>query len=57
MDSGRSLRFLPKPEQDPESDFLTKTGPGTGAGVRIFVFYRSRIINFIKFKFSLNGYC
>ena len=44
-------------EQDPESDFLTKTGPGTGAGVRIFVFYRSRIINFIKFKFSLNGYC
>ena len=34
MDSGRSLKFLPKPEEDPESDFRMKTGPGAGAGVR-----------------------
>jgi len=37
VDSGRSLRFLPKPEQDPESDFWMKTGPGAGTGV-IFQF-------------------
>jgi len=38
VDSGRSLRFLPKPDQDPESDFWLKTGPGAGAGARISVF-------------------
>jgi len=36
--SGWSLQFLPKPEQDLESDFWMKTGPGAGAGVRISVF-------------------
>ena len=38
VDSGRSLRFLPKPEHDPEADFGMKTGPGAGAGVIISVF-------------------
>ena len=59
LDTGRSLRFLPKPEQDSESDFWLKTGPWAGAGVRISVFYRSRVINFIKFNFlwTANCYC
>ena len=38
VDSGRSQRFLPKLEQDPESEFWMKTGPGAGVGVRILVF-------------------
>ena len=38
VDSGRSLQFLLKPEQNPESDFLIKTGPGAGTGVGISVF-------------------
>jgi len=33
VDSGRSLRFLPKPEQDPESDFWMKSGPGVRISV------------------------
>jgi len=34
VDSGRSLRFLPKPGQDAEPDIWMKTG----AGVRVSVF-------------------
>jgi len=34
--SGRSLRFLAKPEKDLESDFWMKTGPGTGVRISFF---------------------
>ena len=44
---------ITEPEKDPESDFQMKTGPGAGVGISVF--YKSRIVNFIKFIFSLNG--
>ena len=40
VNSGRSLRFLP--DQDPESEFWTKTRFWVGAGVKVSVFTGAR---------------
>jgi len=38
VDSGRSLQFLPKPEQWSGVGFFNETGPGAGARVGMSVF-------------------
>jgi len=52
VNSRRRQRFLPDPEQDPESEFWIKTGPGVGVEFSVF---QGWIVAFTKIKFPLTS--